>query len=377
MTACLSPNGLNVYRDDAPATRLLVGTADGVSILERASSNAGWNLAGRALEGKHIGSLMIEPTRGVIFAGSQILRDSTSPGGLYFSADDGKTWEKRSNGLSTEHVFSLRSVQEGDKPVIYAGTEPAGLFRSDDYGQSWRDLPALRTVPNTDKWMFPSPPNVAHAKTMAFDPRDPKTIYVGVEQGALLKTTDGGDTWRELESFSTPQDRSYKDIHQITVRPTNPDELFMTTGPGLYHSSDRGETWEHLTLSAGGFRLGYPDQLIYSPADDQTMFMSGAAEDPGTWRQSHHAEATVMRSRDGGRSWEQAAKGLPQSMRANIEAMTIAISPSGFTLFAGTTDGTVFASEDGADSWHGIATGLAPVSKGRHFFNLQAAAPAA
>ncbi|HEX6512358.1 MAG TPA: YCF48-related protein [Chloroflexota bacterium] len=373
MTACLSPNGLNVYRETTPATRLLVGTTNGVSVIEREAPDALWNVAGRVLEGLHIGSLIIEAHSGAVFAGAHIGRAATS-GGLHFSADGGKSWEKRTRGLTTEHVFSLRTVEDNGKPVIYAGTEPAGLFRSEDYGESWQDLPSIRNVPGTDKWMFPAPPHIAHVKTMAFDPRDAKTIYVGVEQGALLKTTDGGHTWRELEAYSSDDDRAYKDVHQITIRPSNADELYMTTGPGLYHSTDRGETWEHLT--GEGFRLGYPDQLIYSPEDDRTMFMSGAADHPGTWRESHHANATVVRTRDGGRTWEPAGGGLPESMRANIEAMTISISPNGFTLFAGTTDGTVFSSEDGAQSWTQIASGLAPVSKGGHFFNLQASAAA-
>ncbi|HLG69536.1 MAG TPA: glycosyl hydrolase [Chloroflexota bacterium] len=374
MTACLSPNGLNVYRESEPVRRLLVGTLNGLAVLERQAPGGGWKVSGRVLDGVHVSSLMIEPLRGGIFGGSHVTRDSTSPGGLYRSLDGGQTWERRTNGITTDHVFCLRSVQENGQPVIYAGTEPAGLFRSEDYGDTWEDRPALRTVPNTDKWMFPSPPHVAHVKTMAFDPRDPKIIYAGVEQGALLKTTDGGQTWRELESFSRPEDRSYKDIHQITIRPSNPDELYMTTGPGLYHSTDGGETWEHLTDSAGGFRVGYPDHLHYAPDDDRVMFMSGASEDPGTWRQSHHADATVMRSDDGGRTWRQAGKGLPQSMRANIEAMGRASWPGGFALFAGTTDGAVFCSEDGAESWTEIASGLPPVSKSRHYMNLQVAA---
>ena len=371
MIACLSPNGLNEYRGRGPVDRLLVATIDGVAVIERETPVAQWSVTGRVLEGVHISSLMIEPDRGGVFAGSHITRDSTSPGGLYCSLDGGQTWEKRTRGLSTEHVFSVRSVVENGKAVVYVGTEPAGLFRSEDYGKTWHDLPALRTVPNNDKWMFPSPPHVAHAKTMAFDPRDPKTIYVGVEQGALLKTTDGGQAWRELDSFSTPEDLSYKDIHQITLRPSNPDELFMTTGPGLYHSTDQGETWEQLTMSARGFRLGYPDHLIYAPDNDRVLFMSGAAEDPGHWRQSHRANAAVMRSMDSGRTWELANKGLPESMRANIEAMSIGIAPDGFALFVGTTDGSVFCSENEAESWKQIATGLRPVSKGRHFVNLQ------
>ena len=56
--------------------------------------------------------------------------------------------------------------------------------------------------------MFPMPPHVAHAKTIAVDPRDPKTIYVGVEQGGFFKTVDGGQNWRELEFlFATPRTR--------------------------------------------------------------------------------------------------------------------------------------------------------------------------
>ena len=371
MTACLSPNGLNVYRDSQPVTRLLVGTTGGASVIEREAPGASWKVTGRVLEGLHISSLMIEPTRGGIFAGAHIGR--VPGGGLHVSVDGGKTWEKRVRGLSTEHVFSVRSVEEDGKPLIYAGTEPAGLFRSDDYGETWQDLPALRNVPDTDKWMFPAPPHVPHSKTMVFDPRDPKTIYVGVEQGALLKTTDAGQSWRELDAYSTPDDYAYKDIHQITIRPSNPDELYMTTGPGLYHSTDRGETWEQLT-SRYKFPIGYPDQLIYSPNDDRIMFMSGAADNPGTWRETHHANATVVRSKDGGRTWEEAKKGMPESMRGNIEAMSISIAPNSFTLFAGTTDGTVYCSEDGAESWQEIATGLAPVSKSGHFFQLQATA---
>jgi len=374
VTACLFPNGFNVYRDAEPVTRLLVGTIQGASVIERESPCASWEVTGRVLDGLHISSLMIEPLRGGIFAGAHLPRDAQEGGGLHVSLDSGKSWQRRINGFSTQHVFCVRWVEEHGKPIIYAGTEPAGLFRSEDYGETWRDRPALRTVPNTDKWMFPSPPHIAHVKTIAFDPRDPQTIYAGVEQGALLQTIDGGHTWRELESFSRQDDRSYKDIHQITIRPSNPDELYMTTGPGLYHSNDRGETWEHLTMSAQGFRVGYPDHLIYSPQDDRVLFMSGASEDPGTWRESHHADATVMRSKDGGRTWEQASQGLPQSMRANIEAMSIAISPDGFVLFAGTTDGTIFCSEDGAESWQEIASGLPPVSKSRHYFNLQATA---
>jgi hypothetical protein len=84
-----------------------------------------------------------------------------------------------------------------------------------DLGQSWSELPALRQVPGTEYWTFPEPPRIAHAKMMVFDPRTPQCIYTAIEQGALLKTEDGGQSWRELADYSKPDDGAYHDVHQV------------------------------------------------------------------------------------------------------------------------------------------------------------------
>jgi photosystem II stability/assembly factor-like uncharacterized protein len=362
MTVCLSTNGPSIYASDGPPTKLLVATTHGINILERPRRGGEWTVRDRALDGKHVSALMIEPRNGAIFAG-------VHNGGLYFSADDGATWERRTNGLTIEHVYSLGYAAHPDGVTLYAGTEPVSLFRSRDNGHHWQELPAIAQVPGREHWTFPPPPHVAHTKGLTFDPRDPNVIYAAIEQGALLKSTDGGASWRELGSYYRPDDTWYKDVHRLICRPSNPDELFMATGIGLYRSLDAGETWERQTTI--DFTIGYPDQIILSPLDDRVMFMSGAGRDPSTWRSSHHANGTVLRTRDGGVTWEDANRGLPQSSRANIEAMNVASYPGGYILFAGNTDGEVFATEDGGDNWVRIATGLKPVSKGGHFRNLQ------
>lgn len=364
MNACMSPNGRNTYKGAEPITRLLVGTLDGIAILERDGAGASWRQAGKALEGKHISSILLEPKRGGIFAG-------VHDGSLYFSNDGGKTWSQRSKGINIDHVFSLGCQETNGQITLLAGTEPPHLFRSADYGESWQEVESARQVPGTEKWTFPAPPHTGHFKTYAFDSRDPNLVYAGVEQGAFLKSADGGRTWQEMAGYSKADDEVYRDVHQILLRPSNQDEVFMTGGCGLYRSPDQGQSWEHLTDR--NFRIGYPDQLQFHPDDDRTMFMSGSAINPGRWRQSHDAEATVMRTRDGGKTWEAAGKGLPEHMRPNIEAMTLASWPNGFGLFIGDTDGDVYASEDGAQTWTKIAS-LAPISKGGHYHPLQAAA---
>jgi len=364
MIACLSPNGQNLQKGDEQPTRLLVATVRGVNLIERERPGAPWNDRGRTLDGHHISSIMIEPRRGGVFAGAH-------SGGLYFSGDGGETWERRMNGITIEHVFSLGYAYQGDEIALYAGTEPASMFRSVDYGQSWTEQPGIKNTEGRDKWVFPAPPHLAHTKSMVIDPHDPYVIYAGVEQGDLEKTTDGGKNWRVLDDFSKPTDWTYRDIHQIVVHYENSAEVYMSTGMGIYRSFDAGEHWE--LLLDNEFRIGYPDHMFVSPFDGNTIFVSGAGANPGQWRKTKRAEGTVMRTRDRMKTWTEANRGLPEDGRVNFEAMNLVQYPGGFSLFLGSTDGEVFVSDDEAEHWTQITSGLAPVSKLHHYRNLQLA----
>ena len=361
MTAVLSTNGTAVHVEDAPPTRLLVATTRGAAVLERDELGAPWRKAGRVLEGHHLSSLMVTPD-GAIWAG-------VHNGGLFRSTDDGVTWEQRDSGITVPHVYSLGCRETDTGVTLYVGTEPVGIFRSTDDGASWQELPAIKSVPDHEKWSFPPPPHWPHTKSFLFDPRDPGTFYVAIEQGALLKTQDGGESWTEIDSFSRPDDPWYKDVHRILYRPSDPDELIMLTGIGLYVSPDAGETWDRRT--DGDFRIGYPDQIILSPLDENVMFMCGANGNPTVWRRTHQANGWILRTRDGGKSWEEANQGLPVMAQANIEAFTASYFPGGYELYAGNTDGEVYASSDDGDSWQMVADDLEPVSKGGHFRTLQ------
>jgi photosystem II stability/assembly factor-like uncharacterized protein len=354
--ACLSPNGVNTYALPSAPDALLVATASGLARLRREAN--GWAAMEPRLNDLHPSSLLIEAGSGAVFAGIH-------NGGLFVSEDGGEHWDRRTSGLTIEHVFSLRAMPG----AILAGTEPVSLFKSSDRGHSWTELPAIHQVPDMDKWTFPGPPHIAHTKTMTVDPRDSNRMLVGVEQGALLSTTDGGQTWREIDSYWTPDDRWYRDVHQLVRRPSHPDEVLMTSGMGFYHSDDGGLTWEHRT--GLDWRIGYPDQLVFSPLDDRVVFMAGARHQPGDWRRDDSANAIVMKSTDAGRTWRESGAGFPSPMRHNIEALTVAGYPGGYTLFAGDTGGNVYASDDEAANWNVIASGLGPVSKGGHFRAFQ------
>ena len=360
IVTCLSPNGTRETQGASPASRLLVATLKGVTRLERDDARASWRVVAQSLADLHIGALVYEPKSGKLFAGAH--RD----GGLWVSDDGaGESWRRIAADLDRQHMYSLAAQDRGDHVVLWLGTEPAGLYRSDDLGETWRELSGIYKVDDTDKWTFPPPPHIAHVKDITFHPAEPATIYVCIEQGALLKSTDDGETWRELTDYSKEDDVAYRDTHRVTLHPTNPRELYMATGEGLYGSADGGAHWTHLTTPQ--HRVGYPDFLFFDSADARTIYMGGAARGPRYWREKPVSDAAVVKSSDGGRSWTLLDQGLPHPAVGSFEAMALHRWPGGRMLFVGTATGEVYASDNGGASWTEIARELAPISKDGHY----------
>lgn len=362
MVTCLSPNGSSMYSGSALPDRLLVATLGGIVTAKR--SGGAFGVVANSLPELHISALCFEPTRGAVFA-------SSYQGGLYVSYDQGESWQQTAKSLDDQNIFSIASRTVGDAVTLYVGTEPVALFKSTDYGESWIELPGIREVPDMDKWFFPAPPHIAHLKNVSFDLEDPNTFYVSVEQGGLYKTVDGGLSFVELDGIVQEDDKVYKDVHRLLIHPAEPNRMFITGGDGFTGSENDGVTW-HRILDRGS-AIGYPDGLVVNPLDPKLMFVSGSKDNPGTWRESHNADAHVARSRDGGRSWEVVGDGLPQPLRANIEALSLSVSPGRSELFAGTTDGEVYSSSDEGEHFELVLSGLGPVSKGGHYRNLASA----
>lgn len=343
---------------------MLVGTANGVVALARGSGAASWFFESRALEGKHV-SAIVSTHEGVVFAG--LYR-----GGVMRRLAGDAKWEPVNTGLTSHTVYSLAIAHEPGGPVLYAGTEPVSLWRSEDLGESWTELRGISTVAGAEKWRFPSPPHVPHTKALTIDRLQPSVLYAAVEQGALLKSEDAGVTWTEFTGYSHADDAVYRDVHRVVQVPGAPGTLFMTTGVGVYRSRDAGTTWESASTLRG--QIGYPDALVVSPDEEGTVLVAGAKRNPLGWIRAGGAEGAVFRSLDRGETWAPANSGLPESRRANLEAMSLVTYPGGMEVFAGSTDGEIFVSEDRGAHWRRIATNVGAVSKSGHYVLLRVAA---
>lgn len=350
MAITLSHGGPTIFRSSAPSQHVLVGTIEGVVCMARESDGSGWQVVHRALMDQHIHALLIEPDSEMIFAG-------VNHGGIFASSDGGQTWERRDQGLTVPDVYSLACVRLDSGPRLYAGTEPAHLFYSDDLGAQWTDLPALRAV-DMSAWSFPAPPHIAHTKHITFHPHDPRTLFVGVEQGGLLKSTDAGQSFQVIPGMDD-------DVHRTVINPLNPDQMYITTGIGMYVSTDGGETWTQRTDRQHPIG-GYPDLLLMHPQQPERLFVASAKKGPGAWFEEQGADSRISKSADGGQTWQALRLGDSEWLPTAFEAMCLEDCGDQFSIFGATATGEVWCSDDGGEQWTQVLHDLAPISKGRH-----------
>jgi photosystem II stability/assembly factor-like uncharacterized protein len=368
MKICLSHGGITTYDSQDNVEEVLIGTVDGVYSLQK-TGNENWKIVRNGLSGCHVHAIMTEPSTGLVFVGVR-------KGSLYVTENDGKTWELTDNDLTQKDVYSLNFAHQYNGNVrLYVGTEPAHLYQSDNLGKSWQEVVSMRSVPSVSEWTFPSPPHEAHVKCIAFESDNPKIIYVCIEQGGLLKSEDGGESWNEIHGFDTalpfevPDGLAANDVHRLVLRPSDAKWLCTSGGVGVCRSLDGGATWEHLTTPY--MRIGYPDALVFHPKKHDLGFMAGARFGPLAWRNTHDGDSAIARTQDGGLTWEILQSGLPDHMRGNVAAMSIHVNGETSTVFFGTTDGDVYYSTDEGNNWLHVGKKLPPISKGRHYLTLQ------
>ncbi|MEC9242362.1 MAG: glycosyl hydrolase, partial [Gemmatimonadota bacterium] len=132
-------------------------------------------------------------------------------------------------------------------------------------------------------------------------PDDPSTIFVASASGGLWKTTNRGQTWRNVFS-----DQAVSTFGDVAIAPSDPNVLYVGTGEqnnrqssswgnGVYRSDDGGETWQHLGL----VETRHIGKVLIHPTDPETAYVAALGN---LWRGNE--ERGVFRTRDGGRTWE-------------------------------------------------------------------------
>jgi photosystem II stability/assembly factor-like uncharacterized protein len=228
---------------------------------------------------------------------------------------------------------------------LYLGVSPALLYWSDDGGASWKACEAIRRIPGYESWTFPPPPHIPHVRSVVPDLQVVGAVYIGVEEGGVYRSEDGGETWESLN------EGLYWDVHTVTPAPEG-TQLYATTGRGFYRSDDGGRHWSHLMT---GLDRRYTVPLVASSRRPGRLYTAAAAGPPPGWRQG--ANAALYRSDDGGEHWMRLEQGLPRQFDAMVRQ--IAADDAGSVFIAAGQE--VFISENEGDSWRRLADDLPAV----------------
>jgi photosystem II stability/assembly factor-like uncharacterized protein len=267
----------------------------------------------------------------------------------------------------TPHPWEFKRVWHlepslSDPDTVYAGVEDAALFRSTDGGQTWQELPELRGVKG-HLWQPGAGGMCLH--TIVLDPSHPERIFVAISAAGVFRTDDAGTTWRPMNrglkspyELPDPNAEVGHCVHRIATHGTRPGVLFMQKHWDVMRSDDAGESWQEISGNLPT-DFGFPIEVHAHEPD--TIYVVPIKSDSEHYPPD--GRLRVYRSRTGGHEWEALTQGLPQrDCYVNVlrDAMAVdALEACG--VYFGTTGGQVYVSADAGDSWAPIVRDLPAV----------------
>ena len=305
----------------------IIATNTGLVICKR--EEAAWRELRRGLIGQRVTSVIAR--EGVILAGTRK--------GVFRSEDLGLSWQEASAGLSVPYVRWL-AYHPDISNFEFAGTEPAGIFVSRDGAGSWRECTEVTEMRRQYGWSLPYSPEAGCVRDFAIRGH---RAYVAVEDGCVLVSEDGGESWRLApgsrgRADHRPEDGFiHSDVHSIEVHLSSSDLVYAPTGGGFYRSQDGGRTWKciypNCYCRAAWIDPADPDHILLGPADGVDY------------------NGRIERTVDGGATWLPASDGLSVPWRQH---MVERFTPTGGELLAVLSNGELLCAQTDSLEWERI-----------------------
>jgi photosystem II stability/assembly factor-like uncharacterized protein len=358
--------------------RVLVGTRKGAFIITSDGTRSRWDVSGPHFGGwemYHIKGSPADPNR--IYA-------SQSSGWfgqtMQRSDDGGKTWLPVGNKFvydgvpgthqwydGTPHPWEFKRVWHlepslTDPDLVYAGVEDAAILKSTDGGANWAEMPGLRGHGSGPKWQPGAGGLCLH--TILLDPTDAKRMFIAISAAGAFRTDDGGETWKAINQglrsqyIPDPNAEVGHCVHRIAMHHSRPNTLFMQKHWDVMRTDNAGDQW---TEVSGNLPTDFGFVIDVHAHEPETIYVVPIKSDSEHYPMD--GALRVYRSRTGGNEWEPLTNGLPQeNCYVNVlrDSMSVdQLDPCG--VYFGTTGGQVYASNNGGDSWSAIVQNLPPV----------------
>jgi len=284
---------------------------------------------------------------------------------LHRSKDRGKTWdevaapaypqgEEIKDGImaTTRYIWSVANGGKSFPSRLWLGTDPGGLFVSDNEGDQFDLVTSLWNHPSRKQHWMGGGRDQPGIHSIVVDPRDENHLYVGISCAGVFETNDSGKTWLvrnkglRADFLPDPQSDIGHDPHILVAAPTDPDILWQQNHCGIFRSVDAAMNWEEISQSEGPARFGF----ALSVADDDPGQAWVCPANSDTTRTAIKGALCICRTDDGGKTWKNLRKGLPQENCFDI-VYRHALDSSGDAVAFGTTTGNLFFSPDRGESW--------------------------
>ncbi len=237
--------------------------------------------------------------------------------GLYYTYDEGKSWDRATGPLSTGFIYSV-SVNPQDSCIIYA-TDGAKVYRSIDCNRNWTEV-----YQETDAVLISS---------LAVDPFDLQKVFIAKRNGDILVSRDAGLSWQV-------QARLNDQIIDIVPDQQQSGRLYVTSrGKGIYRSDDGGVNWVSLEEALFAFSGALEYRGIYvSPTEKNTLFSLSTYG--------------ILKSEDAGESWESIPLITPPGS-ARIYAFAVNPQNDQEMYYTATINdrSTFYKTVDGGQNW--------------------------
>jgi len=368
-----------VARTTASRVLVTVATRKGLWLLHGDAARKTWRLDGPHFLGQIFNHVVLDPRDGrTMLAAAKTGHLGPT---IFRSTDRGRTWKEAARppafakaaegakGRAVDHTFWLTPCHANEPNAWYAGTSPQGLFRSDDGGDTWKPFSSINDDPQYIAWMGSvqdGTPDGPKMHSIIVDPRDPKHLYFAMSGGGVHESLDGGKSFKVLvqgmevvEGFDAAN-IAVHDPHCMRLCPTNPDRLYQQNHCGIYRLDRPSTTWVRIgrSMPKQVGDVGFP--MVVHPRDPDTVWvfpMDGQTVWPRT---SPDGKPAAYVTRNGGKSWQRLANGLPTRQAwwtVKRQAMT-ADTRDPVGLYLGTTGGELWMSRDEGRKWSCIARHL-------------------
>jgi len=348
--------------------RLFAATRKG--LIEYRREAGGWRQVRVSFAGSPVSMVLPDERDGTLYAALDLGHFGTK---LHRSQDGGANWTEITapsyeslgpdDPASLKLIWSLESGGPDEPGVLWAGTLPGGLFKSADRGESWTLNRPLWDRPEKAQW-FGGGYDVPGIHSICVDPRDSRTITLGVSCGGVWETKDGGDNWtlggHGLRAEFLPPEQAgapeSQDPHRLVRCAAAPDHMWIQHHNGIFRSTAGFNAWTEITAPPSSFGFA----VAVHPKDPKTAWFAPAVKDE--FRYPVDYRFVVTRTRDGGESFDLLSEGLPRGAAFDlIYRHGLIVDETGERLAMGSTTGNLWASEDGGGRWSEVSGNLPPI----------------